>query len=69
MKPNSDYRVVSLLGTAVAEILLPTLAGAWLGRELNFEPWGLLIGAFVGVGVCILHLTQSNRDTNNKEQP
>ncbi len=57
MSPDrADYRVLALAGTAVAELVVPVLIGAWADRHFDSAPWGLLVGAIVGFVGGVVHL-------------
>ena len=58
---GSDYRGLALAGTAVAEIVAPTLVGLWLDNHLGWTPWGAVAGAVAGVSVSIAHLVLVGR--------
>lgn len=57
MSPDrADYRVLALAGTAVAELVIPVLIGAWVDRRYGSAPWGLLLGAVMGFVGGVAHL-------------
>ena len=57
MSPErADYRVLALAGTAVAELVVPVLIGAWADRNFGSSPWGILVGAVVGFVGGVGHL-------------
>ncbi|WP_171469344.1 AtpZ/AtpI family protein [Frigoriglobus tundricola] len=64
---RADYRVLSLAGTAVAELVVPVLLGAWIDRRYGSAPWGLLVGAVVGFvgGVAHLMVVASRSSSSN----
>ena len=58
---DGGVRGLALVGTAVAEMVVPTLIGAWIDDRYSCQPWGVLLGAALGVIVSILHLVSRNR--------
>lgn len=56
-KPEqSDYRALALAGTAVTEMAAPIIIGAWLDNKYGWAPWGLTVGAVLGIVGGIAHL-------------
>ncbi len=56
-KPGqSDYRALALAGTAVTEMAAPIIIGVWLDNKYGWAPWGLTVGAILGVVGGIAHL-------------
>lgn len=56
-KPDGgDYRALALVGTAVTEMVAPIIIGAWLDNKYGWAPYGLIVGAVLGVVGGIGHL-------------
>lgn len=56
-KPGQgDYRALALAGTAVTEMVAPIIIGVWLDNKYGWAPWGLVVGAVIGVVGGIAHL-------------
>jgi F0F1-type ATP synthase assembly protein I len=53
---GNDYRGLALIGTAVAEMVAPALVGAWLDSRYGWSPWGVTVGAVLGVTASVAHL-------------
>ncbi len=53
---GSDYRSLALISTAVAEMVVPILLGVWLDHRAGTGPWGLILGALLGVVGGTAHL-------------
>ena len=58
---GNDYRSLGLVMTAVAELVAPALAGLWLDGRFGWSPWGVTVGALLGVSVSIAHLVLIGR--------
>jgi len=48
------YRLMSV----ALEFSVPALVGYFLDRRLGTEPWATVVGAIIGLGVGIFHLTR-----------
>ena len=57
----ADYRGLALIGTAVGEMVVPVLIGAWLDSRNGWSPWGMLVGAVLGFGGGFAHLVIASR--------
>jgi len=51
-----DYRGLALASMAIGEMVGPILLGIWLDDRYGWAPWGLAVGAVIGVGGGIGHL-------------
>ena len=58
---GGDFRGLALIGTAVAEMVAPILFGVWLDGRNGWSPWGLVVGAVLGVGGSVAHLVMISR--------
>lgn len=71
-RKKSDYGGLELAGVGLefaAAVAGLTLAGYWIDQKLGSEPWGVLIGAFVGiVGGTYNLLREVIRGTRPKNQ-
>jgi len=53
---QGDYRALALAGTAVTEMAAPIIIGVWLDNKYGWAPWGLTVGAVLGIVGGIAHL-------------
>jgi len=60
-KSGGDARGLALISTAIAQMVVPVLIGAWLDRRNDWSPWGILLGATVGFGGGITVLVWKSR--------
>ena len=60
-RSGGDYGGLALVSTAVAEMVLPILAGVWADRRFDSAPFGLVIGAVVGLVGGFAHLVYVSR--------
>ena len=58
---GGDFRGLALIGTAVAGMVAPILLGVWLDNRNGWSPWGLAVGAVVGVGGSVAQLVRISR--------
>lgn len=58
---GGDARGLVLISTAVAQMVVPVLIGAWLDRRYDWSPWGMLVGAAVGFGGGVTALVWKSR--------
>ena len=58
---GGDYRGLALISTAVGEMVVPILIGVWVDREFEWAPWGLTVGAVVGIVGGLAHLVLISR--------
>ena len=56
-----DYRGLALASMAIGEMVGPILLGVWLDNRYGWAPWGLAVGAVVGVVGGIGHLILTAR--------
>ena len=64
MKPGSaggDARSLALISTAVTQMVVPILIGVWLDDRNGWSPWGMAVGAVVGVGGGFFLLVRMSR--------
>lgn len=52
----SDYRGLALASTAVMEFAAPVVVGAWLDQRYGWAPWGVAVGAVLGLVGGTAHL-------------
>jgi F0F1-type ATP synthase assembly protein I len=55
------YRAMSVS----LELCLPALVGAALDRRLGSTPWATVVGAVLGLGVGVFHLTRMAASVTN----
>jgi len=58
---NGGARGFALIGTAVGEMVVPILIGVWVDNHYDTGPWGLSIGAFIGIVGSFAHLILISR--------
>lgn len=46
---GGDTRGLVLISTAVAQMVVPILIGVWLDNRYGWGPWGMAVGAVVGL--------------------
>lgn len=65
---DSDYQGLALLGVAVGEIVVCVLIGMWADDRWQISPWGVMIGATLGIigSVVQLLLRSGNRGSIRK---
>jgi len=53
-----------------AAIILGVLGGQWIDRRLESDPWGILVGAFVGFGAgfLVIYHTVTEADRHDRER-
>lgn len=61
---GGDARGLALISTAVGQMVVPILIGVWLDNQYGWSPWGLAVGAVVGVGGTFALLTVIARKQN-----
>ncbi len=65
---NGGARGLALVGTAVGEMVVPILIGVWVDNRYETGPWGLSIGAFIGIVGSFAHLILISRRTPDKPE-
>jgi F0F1-type ATP synthase assembly protein I len=58
---GGDYRSLGLVLTAVGEMVVPILIGVWLDDRYGWSPWGLVVGATLGLVGGVGHLIVTAR--------
>jgi F0F1-type ATP synthase assembly protein I len=67
---GGDFRGLAMIGTAVAGMVATVLIGAWVDRRYGTEPWGVTIGAVIGIVGGVGHLiTISRRSAGGGKPP
>jgi len=46
---GGDAAGLALIGSAVAQLVVPVLLGVWADSQYGWSPWGLVVGTAVGV--------------------
>ncbi len=62
-----DYRGLALASMAIGEMVGPILLGVWLDDRYGWAPWGLAVGAVIGVVGGIGHLIVTARRMSRDE--
>jgi F0F1-type ATP synthase assembly protein I len=55
--------------TVVAQMVVPIVAGVWLDDRYGWKPWGLVVGALLGVGGGFLSLVRLARKQGRSGDP
>ena len=64
-KKMAQYLALSQVGL---EMVAPIILGLVLDYYLNWSPWGVLVGAVLGLIGGIAHLVQLTSSKNNEKQ-
>lgn len=46
---GGDAAGLALIGSAVAQLVVPILLGVWADNQYGWSPWGLVVGTAAGV--------------------
>ncbi|MGL6094802.1 MAG: AtpZ/AtpI family protein [Fimbriiglobus sp.] len=60
-KSSQDFSDLAFVGPAVGEMVVPVLVGVWADGRFGSGPWGLLLGATLGVVGGFTHLVIHSR--------
>lgn len=61
---GGDARGLALVSSAVAQMVVPILAGVWLDDRYGWSPWGLVAGTVLGIGGGFASLVWLSRKQN-----
>lgn len=66
---GGDARGLVLISSAVAQMVVPILVGVWLDNKYGWTPWGLALGAAVGLVGGGWSLWAIGRRMNRNDRP
>lgn len=71
MKENTPKEIGRLYGLAFVglEMVAPIVLGVWVDRHWNCSPWGVGVGAVVGLVGGIAHLAMIGRHQERMNSP
>lgn len=64
---GGDAKSLALISTAVLQMVVPILVGVWLDDRNGWSPWGLVVGAVLGVGGGFASLVWMSRRQDRKK--
>jgi ATP synthase protein I len=72
---GNDFRGLAMISTVVAEMVVPILIGVWLDNRYGWTPWGMTIGAVLGLVGGVGHLivlarrSEKRDETSTRDRP
>ena len=51
------------------EMVIPIIVGVWIDNKLGWAPWGVIVGAVLGLGGGLWHLVVLLKRFENKDSP
>jgi len=63
-----DMKRYAVIGQVGLEMVAPIVVGLVLDNQFDWGPWGVVVGAVVGLGVGLFHLVRlSNRPDKDED--
>lgn len=62
MTPSPGWRHLFAGSSFAITIVAAVFAGVWADRKFDSDPWGVLLGALLGVAVATYNLIREFRD-------